>query len=133
MKSATRLGFYPVAPGYASIARRFQLIQDGQPIVLGQARLEEVLAYLATRPGIPVPRAEIAYQLWPDSSDQQARTNLRKTLLMLRRRLPDADALIQVERQQLMWRSDTSCSVDVTQFTAELAAAQAKASPAAVR
>ena len=52
---------------------------------------------------------------------------------MLRRRLPDADALIQVERQQLMWRTDAPCSVDVTQFTKQLAAAQAEASPAAVR
>ncbi len=111
----------------------FQLVQSGQPVTLGQARLEEVLAYLATRPGIPVPRVEIAYQLWPDSNDPQARTNLRKALLMLRRRLPDADALIQVERQQLMWRADAPCSVDVTQFTAEIATAQAEASPAAVR
>ncbi len=46
-----------------------------------------MLAYLATRPGSPVPRSEIAYQLWPESSDRQACTNLRKTLLMLRRRL----------------------------------------------
>ena len=111
----------------------FQLVQDGQPVALGQARLEEVLAYLATHPGVAIPRAEIAYQLWPDSNDQQARTNLRKTLLMLRRRLPDADALIQVDRQQLTWRTDGPCSVDVTDFTEHLAAAQADASPAAVR
>ena len=61
----------------------FQLVQNGQPVTLEQARLEEVTVYLATRPGVLVPRVEIAYQLWPDSNDQQARTNLRKTLLRI--------------------------------------------------
>ena len=94
----------------------FQFTCNGKPVILGQTRLEELVAYLAIRTGAPVARSEIAFQFWPDSSEKQALTNLRKTLLLLRRKLPDGDAYLQVERQHLCWRADAPCTVDVSRF-----------------
>src|SRR4051794_38568609 len=52
-------------------------------------RLLELVARLVLQDGTPVDRPSLAYALWPDSSDTQARTNLRHLLHDLRRALPD--------------------------------------------
>lgn len=111
----------------------FQLVLNDEPIMLGQARLEELIAFLALRPGVSIHRAEIAFQFWPDSSEKQARTNLRKTLVLLRRRLPDLDAYLQIERQQLQWRTDAPCVVDAIDFQSELTTAQVADNPLTAR
>lgn len=107
----------------------FQLILNDRPVILGQARLEELLAWLALRPDVPTPRAEIAFQFWPDSSEKQARTNLRKLLVLLRRRLPEPDAYLQIQRQHLQWRTDAPCTVDAIDFRSELSAAKTADNP----
>lgn len=44
-----------------------------------------LLAYLAMRPGETLTRAHLAGLLWPDSPEEQARTNLRQALSQLRK------------------------------------------------
>src|SRR5829696_5266410 len=58
---------------------------------LGSARAESLLAYLLLHRDAPQPRQRLAFLLWPDSSEPQARTNLRHLLHNLRRSLPDPD------------------------------------------
>ena len=58
---------------------------------LESARAQSLLAYLLVHRDAPQPRERIAFVLWPDSTEPQARTNLRKVLHNLRRALPDAD------------------------------------------
>jgi DNA-binding SARP family transcriptional activator len=111
----------------------FQLVQNGKTVTLGQTRLEALLAALAIRPGMPIQRSRLAFSFWPDSSEKQSLTNLRKTLLTLRRRLPDPDAYILADRQHVQWRADARCVVDVVRFQEELAAAQAAERQAVVR
>ncbi len=69
------------------------LISRGsEPVAaLNSARAQSLLAYLVLHAGLPQSRRHLAFLLWPDSSDEQARSNLRKLIHDLRRALPDAD------------------------------------------
>jgi DNA-binding SARP family transcriptional activator len=62
---------------------------------LESARAESLLAYLLLHRDAPQPRQRVAFLLWPESTEAQAQTNLRKVLHVLRRALPDADRLIE--------------------------------------
>lgn len=55
------------------------------------ARLQLLLAYLVLHHDVPQSRTRLAYLLWPDSTESQAHTNLRKLIYMLRNALPDAN------------------------------------------
>jgi DNA-binding SARP family transcriptional activator len=57
---------------------------------LDSARAESLLAYLLLHRDAPQQRQRLAFMLWPDSTESQARTNLRHVLHNLRRALPDA-------------------------------------------
>ncbi|HEX5617086.1 MAG TPA: AAA family ATPase [Solirubrobacteraceae bacterium] len=83
---------------------------------LDSARAESLLAYLLVHRDAPVPRQRLAFLLWPDSNEQQARTNLRHVLHKLRHALPDADRYLEVTPRALRWRSDAPASLDVAAF-----------------
>ena len=63
---------------------------------LDSGRAESLLAYLLLHRDAPQPRQRLAFLLWPDSTEPQARTNLRHVLHTLRRALPDADRFLDV-------------------------------------
>jgi len=88
---------------------------------LDSARAESLLAYLLLHRDAPQPRQRLAFLLWPDSTEGQAQTNLRKVLHTLRRALPDADRLIDVGPRMLRWRADVPLWLDVEQFERSLA------------
>ena len=94
----------------------FRLVQHGEPVALGQPRLEELITLLAIQPGTPITRARIGYDFWPDSSDKQARTNVRSLLHKLKKAWPDAATAIAVERTAVTWRADGPIAVDVQRF-----------------
>jgi DNA-binding SARP family transcriptional activator len=83
---------------------------------LGSARAESLLAYLLLHREAPQPRQRLAFLLWPDSSDPQARTNLRHLLHNLRRALPDPDRFLEVTQRTLRWRDDAAWWLDVAAF-----------------
>ena len=80
---------------------------------LGSARAGSLLAYLLLHRDAAQPRQRLAFLLWPDSSEPQARTNLRHLLHVLRRALPDADRFLEVTPRTLGWRDDAPSWVDV--------------------
>ena len=61
---------------------------------------------------------QLAFTLWPESSDAQALTNLRRELHLLRRALPDPDRFIVLERRTVQWRPDDPFRFDVADFEA---------------
>src|SRR6266542_1074634 len=73
---------------------------------LESARAESLLAYLLLHREAPQSRQRLAFLLWPDSTEPQARTNLRHVLHHLRRALPDAEQFIDVTARTLQWRAD---------------------------
>lgn len=111
---------------------RIQLLGDfrveyhGDPIrAVDRVRLQLLLAYLLLHRHTPQLRQRIAFQFWPDSSEPQARNNLRKALSELRQAWPDIDQFLHIDARTVQWRPDASYSLDITEF--EELIAQAKA------
>ena len=77
-----------------------------------------LLGFLAVHADAPQPRQRLAATFWPDSAEQQARTNLRRELHHLRVLLDDDPSLV-VEPTTLMWREWPTCRVDVCVFHRE--------------
>ncbi len=100
---------------------------NGRPIASlnGSPRLQALLAYLLLHRDAPHSRQQIAFQLWPVSGDSQARTNLRKLFLQLRRALPNEDQFLTFDNQTIGWRADAPCTCDLLQVQALLAAVDA--------
>lgn len=101
-------------------------IVSGEEVVSGidTPRLQSLLAYLVMHSGIPQPRSHLAFTFWLDSTESQARTNLRKQLHYLRRALPDADRFVYADAQVLEWRSDAPFTLDVTEFESAITDAE---------
>ena len=93
---------------------------------LRSARAVVLVAFLATHAGSPQPRARIAGLFWPESTDAQALTNLRRELHHLRQVLSDEPALVVTPRD-LCWCDTKTCRVDVRIFDIERKAALAAA------
>lgn len=83
-----------------------------------------LLAYLLLHRHTAVSRQRLAFTLWPDSSDSQARANLRNLFYTLRQTLPNADDYLAADAMTLQWRTDASFALDVAEFEAALAAAK---------
>jgi predicted ATPase len=95
----------------------FELRWRDQPIrALGSGRLRSLLAYFLLHPGTSHRRAALASLLWPDSDEAQARTNLRKRLLELRRAIPFFADLLHEEGDVLVWAEHPGVWVDAVEF-----------------
>ncbi|MBB3661297.1 DNA-binding SARP family transcriptional activator/tetratricopeptide (TPR) repeat protein [Prauserella sediminis] len=86
------------------------------------ARVVTLVAFLAAHAGVPQPRQHIAALFWPDSSDAQALTNLRRELHHLRRVLADDESLVTTSTD-LCWQDTETCRVDLRTFQQEATAA----------
>jgi len=75
-----------------SLLGDFCIQHDNAPVTdVDTPRLQSLLAYLILHRDFPQSRAYLAFLFWPDTSESQARTNLRNLLHYLRGALPDAD------------------------------------------
>ena len=90
------------------------------------SRVVALVAFLAVHAGSAQPRQRIAGLLWPESTDAQALTNLRRELHHLRQVLGDEASLVVTPRD-LCWRDTNTCRVDVRVFDTERKAALAAA------
>ena len=90
--------------------------RDDVVLELGPQRISDLLAYLALHRDRPTPRAHLAYLLWPESDEAQARTNLRKTLHQLRHTLPEAAQWLTLHGQTLRWQPEIEFEIDVERF-----------------
>ena len=88
------------------------------------SRTVALVAFLAAHTGAPQPRQRIAGQFWPDSTDAQALTNLRRELHHLRQALGDEQSLVVTSRD-LHWQDTDTCRVDMRTFDIERKAALA--------
>jgi DNA-binding SARP family transcriptional activator/predicted ATPase len=86
-------------------------------------RLQSLIAYLILHGDTPQPREQLAFMLWPASSESQARTNLRQLLHHLKRALPAECNLLVTDHFAVRWRHDDSCAIDVVDFHAAIAEA----------
>ena len=89
---------------------------DGTVLCVDSVRAESLLAYLVLHRTRPYSRQQLAFLLWPDSTEQQARTNLRHVLYKIRRALPDVEDILEITPRTLRWRTGTRFWLDVAAF-----------------
>jgi DNA-binding SARP family transcriptional activator/tetratricopeptide (TPR) repeat protein len=99
-----------------------EVILDGRRLrAFYSLRLQRFLALIALRRD-PQHRSRLAFELWPDSNESQARTNLRKLLHDLRHALPDVDEFIEINSETVRWITTGPSEVDVLRFHDAMAA-----------
>jgi predicted ATPase/DNA-binding SARP family transcriptional activator len=72
---------------------RFKLSLDGKPIELPSRPAQSLFAYLILHPGTEHRREKLAGLFWPDSSESNARNNLRQALWRVRKALGDEEGV----------------------------------------
>ena len=111
---------------YVSVLGEQAITDDGAGVQVHSSRAVALVAFLAAHAGAPQPRQRIAGMFWPDSTDAQALTNLRRELHHLRHVLGDERSLVVTSRD-LCWRDSETCRVDLRIFDSERQAALAAA------
>src|ERR1700746_1680041 len=87
---------------------------DGSVIAaLGAPRSLALVGFLLLHRDAPQRREHIAAQFWPESTDAQARTNLRRELHSLRAGFPQVDTWLMADGGTLLWRPSPDCELDV--------------------
>lgn len=113
-----------------------RLSHDGSPLPPpALPRTLPLLAYLLLNRDRPIPRAALAFALWPDVPEAEARANLRRHVHALDAALPaappDRPWLVRAGAT-LRWNPDADARLDVAAFEDGLAAGGAAALAAAV-
>jgi DNA-binding SARP family transcriptional activator/tetratricopeptide (TPR) repeat protein len=95
----------------------FATREDGREAdPLSSARARSLVGFLVCHPDEWHTRQRLAFMLWPDSDESQARTNLRNVLHLIRRGVPAVDRYLESTAGLLRWRSDPTCWVDIAAF-----------------
>jgi LuxR family maltose regulon positive regulatory protein len=72
---------------------------------------------LITRPGETLKREELAFRIWPDHPEDDARANLRRHLYLLQRALPSsAKPRILADARSVCWAAGAAAWLDVSEF-----------------
>ena len=111
----------PVSSLHISLFGDFRLVasETDVPTIADMPRLQSLLAYLLLHRTAPQSRAHLAFLLWPDSTEGQAHTNLRKVLYLLRQTFPHTDSFLHIGRKSLSWQPSTqqnAWTLDVQDF-----------------
>ncbi len=104
----------------------FSLLSGDTPVTtMHVARLQSLLAYLVLHRTAPQARSHLAFLMWPDSTEAQAHSNLRKVLSQLRQALPYATHFVSANRQILQWQPapEVIFTLDIEDFERALARA----------
>ena len=96
----------------------FHLIVDGRAVARQpSARQQQIVAYLLLHArDASVQRQRVAAALWPESTDAQSLTNLRRELHLLRDGFPKLDALIDADTRTVAWAGSAKAAVDLIEF-----------------
>jgi DNA-binding SARP family transcriptional activator/tetratricopeptide (TPR) repeat protein len=107
---------------YLSLLGEQAVSDGGAGLRAHSSRAAALVAFLVTRAGSPQARPRIAGLFWPESTDAQALTNLRRELHYLRQVLRGEPSLVVTPRH-LCWRDTETCLVDLRIFDIERQAA----------
>ncbi len=107
---------------HVSVLGEQAIVEERTGVRTRSSRAVALVAFLVAHAGTPQPRQRIAGLFWPDSTDAQALTNLRRELHHLRNALGPEPALVVTPRD-LCWRDTQTCRVDLRIFDAERQAA----------
>src|SRR5271169_6740724 len=107
---------------HVSLLGEQAITDDEAGVQVHSSRAIALVAFLAAHAGAPQSRQRIAGMFWPESTDAQALTNLRRELHHLRQILGDEGSLV-VTARDLCWRDTDTCRVDLRVFASAGAAA----------
>jgi predicted ATPase/DNA-binding SARP family transcriptional activator len=99
---------------------KFELQLDGQIVDLPSRPAQSLLAYLATTAGTKHRREKLAGMLWPESEEENARSNLRHALWRLRKAL--GEGYFQSDKVSLSFGGEAGFWVDASEFENRTAA-----------
>ena len=104
----------------------FSLIYTDQLVTsLNTMRLQSLLAYLVLHRDAPQQRQHLAFLFWPDTTEAQARNNLRQLLHQLRQIFPEIEHFLAADTHTLYWHPLTPCHIDIVEFEQALTEASA--------
>jgi DNA-binding SARP family transcriptional activator len=110
---------------HVSLLGEQAIVDDRVGRVRGRSsRVVVLIAFLVLHAGSAQTRQRIAGLLWPESTDAQALTNLRRELHHLRQLLGEDPSLVVTPRE-LCWRDTEAVRVDVREFAVARTAALA--------
>ena len=109
---------------HVSLLGEQAITEDGTSVQAHSSRAIALVAFLAAHAGAPQSRQRIAGIFWPESTDAQALTNLRRELHNLRQIL-GRDSSLVVTSRDLCWCDSDTCRVDLRVFTTARSAALA--------
>lgn len=104
----------------------YVLLNDQELYGLHSRRLQALFAYLVLHRGLPQFRQSLSYCFWPDTTDKQARTNLRQLVHHLRGALPEFDTFIELDPKFIRFRKEACFSLDVEDFSLAFSAAKSR-------
>jgi predicted ATPase/DNA-binding SARP family transcriptional activator len=82
------------------------------------AKSFELLCLLALRAGQPLDRAKVAFTLWPDDSEEDAKAKLRRHLYLLGRAVAGfgGESQVVATTTTLTWLQDGTAQIDIVEF-----------------
>src|SRR5512146_249 len=89
---------------------------DQEVTTLTTTRLRSLLVYLVLHRDVPQQRQHLAFLFWPDTTEAQARNNLRQLLHQLRQAFPAIDHFLSVDTHLVHWHPATPYHFDVAAF-----------------
>src|SRR5437660_10115034 len=104
----------------------FSLIYDDRQVTsLNTMRMQSLLAYLVLHHDVPQQRQHLAFLFWPETTEAQARNNLRQLLHQLRQALPAVEQFLSADTHMLHWHPVTPFHLDIAEFEQTLTLADA--------
>ncbi len=95
----------------------FSLIYADQQVTsLNTMRVQSLLAYLVLHQDVSQQRQHLAFLFWPDTTEAQARNNLRQLLHQLRQVFPSVERFLSADTHTLHWHPVTPFHLDVAEF-----------------
>jgi predicted ATPase/DNA-binding SARP family transcriptional activator len=117
MRSVIRMSTPPMLT--ISLFGGLRVLQPQEPSAFAPLpRTVNLLAYLLLHQGRPIPRAQLAFTLWPDVPEADARARLRRHLHDLRRTLPAIPPhdYLAIDAMSVAWLPHPQVWVDVAAF-----------------
>jgi predicted ATPase/DNA-binding SARP family transcriptional activator len=93
---------------------QFEVLKDGRPLNISTRNAQLLFAFLVLKAGKAQRRERLAGLLWPESSEENARSNLRHELWRLRKALEtESQSYFQVDDLTIAFQPQGETSVDV--------------------
>lgn len=97
-----------------------RLFEDTRPLKFSAPpKTLPLLAYLLLHSDLPVKRETLAFTLWPDETEANARANVRRHLHHLGRALPptcNGTPWLLLDTETARWNPEADCWLDVVEF-----------------